>query len=144
MKALIGLLILTAFLSGCTQQQAGSTATNQTTSVNLKACSQDSDCVKVNEGCCSCNNGGSEIAINKNFTQYWSAKLSRDCSSNNLCPQVYMCIQSTPKCVNNECTLQVPKNQGIVCNGLGASCESSCNGTVIKGADCPATQVCCK
>lgn len=74
---------------------------------DLQACNQHSDCVLVPEGCCGCNTGGSNKAINKEYQNYWQDKIG-DCSG-------VMCIQavsdhyscySQPICNNGICTAQ--------------------------------------
>lgn len=76
--------------------------------LDIYSCSQDSDCAKAKGGCCSCNMGGTAIAINKNFESEWTGKLAKECS-NIACLAVISndpsCFKE-PKCVENMCALE--------------------------------------
>ncbi len=72
------------------------------------SCETDEDCVKVDAGCCGCNEGGEAIAIHKNRQSSWEAQLQENCSDV-MCPQVISNHPSCEKeavCVNNECVLE--------------------------------------
>ena len=72
--------------------------------IDVKYCEQDNDCIKVKEGCCGCEMGGSSIAINKKYLDYWNNKLSDDCKGV-MCLAVYKCVKDAPKCIDNKCEL---------------------------------------
>jgi len=80
-------------------------------SLNMEACSQDSDCIVVKGDCCGCDAGGTATAINKNFENEWYEKLSTDC----ICTQVISnhpsCFKEA-RCVNNKCVLK-SKEKGV-------------------------------
>lgn len=38
---------------------------------SLNECFKDSDCISVKSGCCGCNAGGSNIAINIKYLDYY-------------------------------------------------------------------------
>ena len=73
----------------------------------LRNCNEDSECIKVSDGCCGCSEGGAATLINKNYETYWDNKLSEDCNMMG-CTTVmsghWTCF-ATPKCVNEKCVL---------------------------------------
>lgn len=60
-------------------------------------CIIDSDCVKVDAGCCGCNAGDSRIAINKKYTEEWKQQLN--CTGDIACIQV---VSSDPSCFDEQ------------------------------------------
>ena len=86
---------------------------NQAIKKQIQVCQTDSDCVKVRANCCSCSSGGSEIAVNKKYKQYWQEFLKYTCSKKKLaCIKVYKCMNNlTPKCVSNSCVLEKGKDK---------------------------------
>lgn len=72
---------------------------------NYFECSQDSDCIKVQDGCCSCSEGGKAKSINKLYEQDYNLIIGA-------CDVVCLTVMSNdpscfaePKCVNNYCQL---------------------------------------
>jgi len=66
-------------------------------------CKADVDCVKASPGCCSCNMGGSEVAIA-------TACLDQleECPfppGEVVCPAVYLCTDAQAACVQGQCVL---------------------------------------
>lgn len=76
----------------------------------IKACQKDSDCVKVNEGCCSCAMGGRELAVHKNYRQYWENKLKDECRIKRFCLAVYRCTFAKAVCDFGACAIQRGQN----------------------------------
>ncbi len=73
--------------------------------IDFKECSVDSDCFLVNEGCCPCNSGGTQIAINKLYTDEWEEKLN--CSEDVACIMMYNCKPNiSPACVSGKCVVK--------------------------------------
>lgn len=72
----------------------------------IKACQKNSDCVKVNEGCCSCAMGGRELAIHKNYRRYWENKLKNKCQEKRFCLAVYRCTFAKAVCDSGSCAIQ--------------------------------------
>ncbi len=72
------------------------------------SCETDSDCVKVDAGCCGCNEGGEAIAIHKNEKDSWESQLQKNCTDV-FCTQVISNHPSCEKeavCINDECVLE--------------------------------------
>ncbi len=72
-------------------------------------CNTDSDCISVADGCCDCNHGGTAIAINKKYLDYWKEKMLEECDpEETICMTVisnhWTCF-AEPKCVEGECQL---------------------------------------
>lgn len=68
------------------------------------ACDSDDDCIKASPGCCSCNMGGSEVAIAKAcIDQLEKCPLPPE---DVLCPAVYLCTDAQAVCVQGACVLQ--------------------------------------
>lgn len=68
-------------------------------------CKEDSECVIVQEGCCSCNNGGRNTAILKTDEQAWKTKLAGQCADT-MCPAVISTDKTcfnVAKCVDGKC-----------------------------------------
>jgi len=66
-------------------------------------CRFDSDCVKQQITCCSCNMGGEERCMTKQEAKEWQEKLARDCKEKRLCIALYNCKDTVCKCSNGEC-----------------------------------------
>ena len=73
-------------------------------SFNWRNCSEDSNCVVVDNGCCCINED--YIAINKDFVESWKEKKAKRCRDVH-CP-LMMCISNPPeaKCINNKCSIE--------------------------------------
>ncbi len=79
--------------------------------VDFRACTQDSDCVKVPADCCGCQAGGASIAINKAYLEVWNEKKLGACQGI-ACIQLYKCADDEPECVENECRLVEKEAEG--------------------------------
>ena len=67
-------------------------------------CAKDDECVKTSLGCCPCNAGGMEAPAHKNCVdQVMKCDLPPDQVN---CPQVFLCTDAQPACVNGQCVLQ--------------------------------------
>jgi len=67
-------------------------------------CATDDECVKTSLGCCPCNAGGMEAPAHKNCVdQVMKCDLPPDQVN---CPQVFLCTDAQPACVNGQCVLQ--------------------------------------
>lgn len=67
------------------------------------SCAGDSECTKTSEGCCLCNAGGKEIAINKDLERKYRESL--ECPAL-VCTQLYACTEREPKCERGRCVLR--------------------------------------
>ena len=84
----------------------------------LYYCEKNEDCIKITRMCCGCNNGGSEISINKeyyeNITSHWSEVcMETDCIEEE---SLHISCFSESTCIYNTCKL-IPKKQ-MVCDSL--------------------------
>ena len=76
---------------------------NNLTDSKEKECIYDSDCVKVQTNCCSCENGGEEMCVNKAEAVVYENKI-KNCSENEIfCASVYNCKTEACGCVKGEC-----------------------------------------
>ena len=73
-------------------------------------CNEDADCISVAAECCSCNMGGTNTAINKNYKDYWEKQLSYRCTPSIKCLAVFQCF-GEPRCISNKCQLVAKRNQ---------------------------------
>jgi len=70
-----------------------------------KNCNQDSDCVEAQAGCCSCNNGGEQIGINKKYLKVWENAWNEKCRDID-CIALFNCKDGKVVCENNQCEFQ--------------------------------------
>ena len=70
--------------------------------IDLSKCKSDSDCIKVQTGCCSCNMGGAEKCVLNSMQTSYQDKLN-NCSKNQMCLAVYSCTIKSCSCVNGVC-----------------------------------------
>ncbi len=74
---------------------------------NIYNCNEDNDCVSVKSGCCGCNAGGKNTAINRKYLDYWYSKLWDECREI-ACIAVmsdhWTCF-AEPKCIDGKCQL---------------------------------------
>jgi len=74
---------------------------------NIYNCNEDNDRVSVKSGCCGCNGGGSNTAINRKYIEYWYDKLSNECREidcGDIMSNHWTCF-AKPKCVDGKCQL---------------------------------------
>lgn len=69
--------------------------------ISDKECEKDTDCIKRQVSCCSCNMGGQEKCINKNNSSV-EEKL-KNCQKDIICSAVYNCRDFSCSCQNNKC-----------------------------------------
>ena len=88
-------IVLVVLVCGCMQQ-------------DVRSCISNSDCIKVDAGCCGCTEGGKATSINRKFAEQWNANLTENCRE-------IACIQAIsddpscfaePVCRNSMCTLE--------------------------------------
>lgn len=76
-------------------------------SETIYKCVEDKECVPVKSECCGCMAGGTAIAINRDYYNYWEKKLDSECKGI-ACIQMishHWTCSSQPKCINNKCQL---------------------------------------
>ena len=66
-------------------------------------CVSDKECVKTSSGCCPCNSGGNEIAAHMDCVD--QVMLCDKPPEDVICPQVYLCTEAKPTCVEGQCVL---------------------------------------
>lgn len=90
----------------------------------LYQCNEDRECVSVKSGCCGCGSGGTSIAINRNYLNYWNEKLTSECKSTmcSMAMSQHVSCFSKPTCVNSECTL-IPAENYICNSSLFRNCK---------------------
>ncbi len=77
------------------------------TEEELTYCEKDKDCIKVNDGCCSCNMGGKNRTVNLEYSDFWNNKMAEECEGTGCWAVIsndWTCF-AKPKCVNNKCIL---------------------------------------
>lgn len=81
--------------------------TKSVNSDDIYNCNRDIDCVSFQAGCCNCRNGGTNIALNRKYLDYWVEELSRECREV-VCTAVisddWTCL-AAPKCIDSNCQL---------------------------------------
>ena len=70
--------------------------------IDKNICLQDSDCVKVQTSCCSCNAGGEEKCVLKSEQKQYEDYL-KNCSSRILCAQIFNCKINSCQCIKGSC-----------------------------------------
>jgi len=66
------------------------------------ACVMDDDCVETQINCCSCNSGGEQTAINKNYLANWQGEINASCQDT-VCATVVNCKEGKTICDNGKC-----------------------------------------
>ena len=70
-------------------------------------CREEGECISVSPGCCGCWSGGTAVAINKDYFNYWSNRTLVDCEDK-LCIQVisdHWTCSAKPRCIKGKCQL---------------------------------------
>ena len=92
----------------CPADCKGAVELKQNESVDY-SCQTDSDCLKVNDGCCSClESGGKVTAVNKNSETNWLKNNVEICKVHGVCnkgPSDDTSCSKDVKCENNKCIL---------------------------------------
>lgn len=82
----------------------------------LHFCETDSDCVETQQSCCSCNSGGKQIAIKKDYLPAWKNLIKESCNDIS-CPEIYLCKKGTIKCVNKKCEFVIINDKDCIKEG---------------------------
>lgn len=70
----------------------------------ISECAMDSDCVRVRDDCCGCENGGNDTAVAAAEAESFDASLM--CPANPSCPGGNACAPDlAPRCVQGTCSL---------------------------------------
>ena len=70
------------------------------------SCVNDDDCIETQTDCCSCQSGGTQTAINKNYLVNWQGMLDSNCQDA-ACLAVVNCIAGKAICDNGLCTFSI-------------------------------------
>jgi hypothetical protein len=73
-----------------------------TISPDSPSCIKDTDCIKVQTSCCSCNMGGEEKCILISEKQKYNEMLEK-CTARTICTAMYACREFSCKCVQGKC-----------------------------------------
>ena len=95
-----------------TATEAGDTEVPSAQKQPVAQCTQDSDCVLVDEGCCGCRSGGRMIAIHSSQQAEHKSNLQRKCSEGGgMCLGQYLCGEYTKQCLNSTCQAIRPRSK---------------------------------
>ncbi len=88
-------------------------ATTVVIPADVLACDEDDDCGLANQiGCCSCEVGGGQGAVNKQMRVQLKGFLNRACRKGVSCVTVSTCrTDLRPACERKRCTLATPSRQ---------------------------------
>ena len=76
-----------------------------------QSCLQDDDCILVNQNCCSCNSGGEQVAINKQYEQDIADRRAIICSSMGCLTfinEAPVCVATDARCEQGTCRVNIP------------------------------------
>ena len=91
-------------ISGCNNEpQRTSPVITGADEIAFSTCIQDSDCIRVNNDCCSSENCGVESAINKNFKEEWDKLVYDKCKNIDDCFLICTRVLGETRCVENKC-----------------------------------------
>lgn len=75
---------------------------------NIRACETNDDCIGVDEGCCSCDQGGKRTAINRKYYSHYLETKNDSCFFAP-CPQAVStdssCHGDRPQCISGLCQM---------------------------------------
>lgn len=110
MLKMIALLPFLLALSACA---SGETAKEQPLGAEAlkeyQACDHTSDCVRVNNGCCDCANGGDTVAIHRKYEKEFRDRFP--CAGVACTQKSGDCVFQEPVCADNLCKLKAQKKQ---------------------------------
>ncbi len=69
---------------------------------NISECEKDSDCIKVQTGCCQCSMGGEEKCIPVSELGKYT-DLLKNCDTRVICTAMYACNIESCTCINSKC-----------------------------------------
>jgi hypothetical protein len=69
----------------------------------FQACDDASECIRVDNGCCDCANGGSTVSINRKFEKEFRSLF--DCRGVICSQKVGACLYREPQCDGGRCVL---------------------------------------
>ncbi len=113
MKSLFKLLCVSFLIAGLcsdvladSKKKAVKSSAQQLSKFDLgkyQYCGEDSDCVAVQNGCCDCANGGSDVAINKIHLEDFKARFHCEDVMCTARAKIPPCGSGVVSCVNHEC-----------------------------------------
>ncbi len=104
MFRILGLLFCVLPLCSCSHAPGALTEARTDKELKkLQSCDADSDCVRVDNGCCDCANGGQSTAINRQYEKEFRDGF--DCRNVFCSQKVGNCLYLDPVCRNHRCEL---------------------------------------
>lgn len=92
----------------------------------MAACELDEDCIIVQADCCDCENGGTQIGLNKDFEEAWKMEIKNKCADAT-CSAISQCSAGRAYCDN------------LVCNFVT---EESLTATTTESMTATSTEAC--
>ena len=68
----------------------------------MSACELDEDCIIAQADCCDCENGGTQIGLNKDFADAWKTEIENKCADAT-CSAISQCSAGRAYCDNLVC-----------------------------------------
>ena len=81
-----------------------------------KACSQDTDCILAPQGCCGCNSGGQQDALNKKYSEALKARRGKGCAHQGCLAVINdspECQAKQAQCIKGQCEVKLAVQQKI-------------------------------
>jgi hypothetical protein len=77
--------------------------------MDIRACSDTSECIPIVESCCDCNQGGKKIAVNRKYYKFVLDQKEDQCLLQS-CPKATStdasCTNQKASCVSGRCQMQ--------------------------------------
>lgn len=81
-----------------------------------KVCSQDTDCILASQGCCGCNSGGQQDALNKKYSETLKGRRVKGCAHQGCLAVINdspECQAKQAQCIKGQCEVKVSMQKKI-------------------------------